>query len=216
VIWTTYSGDLDDPEADGADRDYILSAVADYFPGVTEADVVASWAGLRPLLAQENMATAVKTGDLSRKHAVLEDPPGLFTITGGKLTTYRAMAEDLVDRIAGPLGAPGRCRTRDIPLGLHGSAGQALHLATAGVARLGLPARAGARLVQRYGDDWQGAIRRIRADRSLGEPVAAGLPVLGVELDLARSREMAMTAEDVFVRRTRLTTRDASVQLPAG
>jgi len=213
---TLYSGDLDDPEADGADQDYILSAVAQYFPGVTEADVIASWAGLRPLLARENMATAVKTGDLSRKHAVFEDPPGLFTITGGKLTTYRAMAEDLVDRIAGPLGAPGRCRTRDIPLGLHGSADQALHLATAEVARLGLSARTGARLVQRYGDDWQGAIRRIRADRSLGEPVAAGLPVLGVELDLARSREMAMTAEDVYVRRTRLTTRDASVQVPAG
>src|SRR5690242_3382295 len=105
---------------------------------------------------------------------------------------------------------------RDIQLGLHGSAGQALHLATAEVSRLGLPARAGARFVQRYGDDWHGAIRRIRADRSLGEPVAASLPELGVELDLARSREMAMTAEDVFVRRTRLTTRDASVQLPTG
>jgi len=213
---TLYSGDLEDPDVDGSDRDYILSAVARHFPGVTEADVVACWAGLRPLLAQENMPIGVKTGDLSRKHAVFEDPPGLFTITGGKLTTYRAMAEDLVDRIAGPLGAPGQCRTRDIPLGLHGSASQALQLATAEVTRLGLPARAGARLVQRYGDDWQGAVRRIRADPSLGEPVAAGLPVLGVELDLARSREMAMTAEDVFVRRTRLTTRDASVQLPAG
>jgi glycerol-3-phosphate dehydrogenase len=213
---TLYSGDLEDPDVTGTDRGYILSAVARHFPGVTEADVVASWAGLRPLLAQENTPADVETGDLSRKHAVFEDPPGLFTITGGKLTTYRAMAEDLVDRIAGPLGAPGPCRTRDIPLGLHGSASQALQLATAEVMRLGLPARAGARLVQRYGDDWQGAVRRIRADPSLGEPVAAGLPVLGVELDLARSREMAMTAEDVFVRRTRLTTRDASVQLPAG
>jgi glycerol-3-phosphate dehydrogenase len=213
---TPYAGDLDNPAVDDSDRDYILSAMARYFPDVTEADVVASWAGLRPLLGQEQAVRNVKTRDLSRKHAIFEDRPGLLTITGGKLTTYRAMAEDLVNRVAGRLGAAGRCRTRNIPLGLHGSARQALHLATAEVARLGLPPRAGARLVQRYGDDWLDAVRRIAADRSLGEPVVAGLPVLNVELEFARSREMAMTAEDVFVRRTRLTTRDASVQVPAG
>jgi glycerol-3-phosphate dehydrogenase len=201
---TPYSGDLDDPAADDSDRDYILAAVAQYFPEVTERDVVASWAGLRPLLSRDEGTADVKTRDLSRKHAIFEDPPGLFTITGGKLTTYRAMAEDLVDRLAGTLEA-GPCRTRSIPLGLHGSAREALHLATAEVARLGLPARAGARLVQRYGDDWQGAVRLIRADRSLGEHVFAGLPVLNVEVELARSREMAITDADVFVRRTRLT-----------
>ena len=74
------------------------------------------------------------------------------------------------------------------------------------------PARAGSRLVQRYGDDWQGAVRLISADRSLGDPVVAGLPVLNVELELARSREMAITDEDVFVRRTRLTTLGAPVR----
>ena len=213
---TPYSGDLDNPAVDGSDRDYILSAVTRYFPDVAESDVVASWAGLRPLLGQEQAPPGVKTRDLSRKHAIFENLPGLFTITGGKLTTYRAMAEDLVDRITDRLGAGGRCRTRSVPLGLHGSAGQALHLATAEAARLGLPPSAGSRLVQRYGDDWLDAVRRIGADGSLGEPVVTGLPVLNVELELARSREMAMTAEDIFVRRTRLTTRDASVRLPAG
>ena len=94
--------------------------------------------------------------------------------------------------------------------------GQARDLATAEAARLGLAPGVGARLVQRYGDDWRTAIRMIGEDPSLGEPVADGLPVLNVELDLARSREMALTDEDVFVRRTRLTTRDASVRLPAG
>jgi len=212
---TLYSGDLEDPAADDSDRDYILSAVARHFPGVTGRDVIASWAGLRPLLSQDQ-APDTGTRDLSRKHAVFEDPPGLFTITGGKLTTYRAMAEDLVDRVAGALGAGGPCRTRTIPLGLHGSAREALHLATAEVARLGLPARAGARLVQRYGDDWQQAVRLIGADRSLGEPVAAGLGVLNVELELARSREMAITDEDVLVRRTRLTTLGAPVRPAAG
>ncbi len=204
---TPYTGDLDRPVVEDSDRDYIVSAVAQNFPGVTERDVVASWAGLRPLLNQGDAGTS----DLSRKHVIFSEPPGLFTITGGKLTTYRAMAEDLVDLVARALGSAGRCRTRSIPLGLHGPAGQALRLATDEVARLGWPAWMGSRLVRRYGDDWLAAARMIGQDPSLAEPVVDGLPVLKVELDLARSREMAVTDEDVFVRRTRLTTRDASV-----
>ena len=215
---TAYDGDLEDPGADASDREYILSAVAQCFPAVTERDVVASWAGLRPLLATTDARQDASTQDLSRRHAVFEDPPGLFTITGGKLTTYRAMAEDLVDRIAaaiGPAGrGPGRCQTRTLPLGLHGSVGQALTLARAQATRLTLPPGVGDRLVQRYGDDWREAIDMIDQEPSLGEPVIDGLPVLKVEAELARSREMAITSEDVFVRRTRLTTRDASARLP--
>jgi glycerol-3-phosphate dehydrogenase len=210
---TPYAGALDHPTVDDSDRDYVVSAVARAFPGVTGRDVVASWAGLRPLLGGTRDDT--RTYDLSRKHVVIEDPPCMFTITGGKLTTYRAMAEDLVDRICAALGRGGPCLTRSIPLGLHGPAGEAARLATAEVARLGLAPGTGARLVQRYGDDWQEAARMIGRDPELGEPAADGLPVLKVELDLARSREMAISDEDVYVRRTRLTTRDASVRLPA-
>jgi glycerol-3-phosphate dehydrogenase len=213
---TPYTGDLEHPAVDDADRDYIVAAVARNFPGVTERDVVATWAGLRPLLSHGGARADARTSDLSRKHVIFEDPPGLFTITGGKLTTYRAMAEDLVDRVAGTLGPVRPCLTRSIPLGLHGSASAALRLATAEAARLGLARRAGSRLVQRYGDDWREAVRMIGRDRTLGEPAAGGLPVLNVELDLARSREMAITDEDVFVRRTRLTTLDASARLPSG
>ena len=224
-----YTGDLDHPAVDAADRDYIVSAVARNFPGVTERDVVASWAGLRPLLSQDEELGDARTSDLSRNHAIFTDPPGLFTITGGKLTTYRAMAEDLVDRVVAALGGVGGisgvagisgarpCRTRSIPLGLHGSPVAAVRLARTEVARLGLPPQAAARLVQRYGDDWREAIRMISENRSFGEPVVGTLPVLGVELALARSREMALTDEDVLVRRTRLTTRDASLRLtPSG
>jgi len=226
---TPYRGDLDDPDVGEADRDYILAAVAGLFPGVTGDDVVASWAGLRPLLRAnpgaipgatpgQDDAGDTTSSDLSRKHAVFTGPFGLYTITGGKLTTYRAMAEDLVDRVAADLGGAkgakgskgskgsGPCRTREIPLGLHGPAAAAVRLARDEVARLGLPPRTAVRLVQRYGDDWRQAARLIGEDRSLGEPAAAGLPVLGVEVALARSREMALTDEDLYVRRTRLTT----------
>jgi glycerol-3-phosphate dehydrogenase len=213
---TPYSGDLDHPAVEDSDRDYILATVARDFPGVNERDVVASWAGLRPLLSPDEAAADASTYDLSRRHVVFEEPPGLFTITGGKLTTYRAMAEDLVDRISGTLGPRGRCTTPSIPLGLHGPADSALGLATAEAARLGLRPGAGARLVRRYGDDWREAVRLIGQDPSLGEPAVDGLPVLNVELDLARSREMAITTEDVFVRRTRLTTRAAAIERSAG
>jgi glycerol-3-phosphate dehydrogenase len=209
-----YAGDLDHPTAGSSDTEYILTAVTRYFPAVTERDVVASWAGLRPLLATADAREDITTRDLSRRHAVLEDPPGLFTITGGKLTTYRAMAEDLVDRIVTAVGPVGRCQTRSIVLGLHGSLAEALTLARARAAKLGLPAIAAERLVQRYGDDWREAIRMIGEEPSLGERVIDHLPVLKVEVALARSREMAITEEDVLVRRTRLTTRDASIRLP--
>jgi glycerol-3-phosphate dehydrogenase len=212
---TSYSGNLDDPAIDPSDREYILSAVTQYFPGVTERDVVASWAGLRPLLAPDQAGDNLTTQDLSRRHAVFEDPPGLLTITGGKLTTFRAMAENLVDRMAATIGSAAPCLTRRIPLGLHGSPREALTLARAQAARLGLPPIAGDRLVQRFGDDWREAVRMIEEESSLGEPVIDGLPVLKVEVELARSREMAITDQDVFARRTRLTTRDASVLLPS-
>jgi glycerol-3-phosphate dehydrogenase len=207
---TPYDGDLDSPAVTDADRDYILSAVEPLFPGVSGRDVVASWAGLRPLLSSAGEA---RTADLSRQHTIVADPPGLFTITGGKLTTYRAMAQDLVDRVAAALGNTAPSRTRDIALGLHGPAAAAVRLARDEAARLGLPPPAAVRLVQRYGDDWREAVALIEADRSLGEQAVPGLPVLGVELALARSREMALTDADVLVRRTRLTTRDASVRL---
>jgi glycerol-3-phosphate dehydrogenase len=212
---TPYAGDLDHPYVEDADREYVLAAVGRYFPAVTGHDVVASWAGLRPLLGSEQAGhgRAAKTADLSREHRIVRDLAGLFTITGGKLTTYRAMAQDLTDRVARELGTRGRCRTRRIPLGLHGPAVAAVELARAEAEKLGLAPRAGVRLVRRYGDDWREALAMIGRDRALGEPAADGLPVLNVELELARSREMAITDEDVLVRRTRLTTRDASVAI---
>src|SRR5205823_8026480 len=132
---TEYHGGLDDPPVTEADRDYVLHAVATAFPGVTGEDVAASWAGLRPLLGSARGSTA----DLSRKHRIFEDPPGLLTITGGKLTTYRSMAEELVNRVAGILGTGGRCQTRQIMLGLSHPLQGSLERAVALSASLGLP-----------------------------------------------------------------------------
>jgi glycerol-3-phosphate dehydrogenase len=202
---TAYRGPLDAPTVDRSDIDVVVRSLGRAFGGdLGEADVRASWAGIRPLLDTARGSTR----DLSRRHVVYEEPPGLVTVTGGKLTTYRAMAEEVVDRLSRHLGRGGRCRTTRIPLGLTRSLGAELERAAAAVGEVGLDPQTAARLVARYRDDWEVALALIREDGSLGEEVVPGLPVLRVELHLARTREMALTEEDILERRTRLRTMD--------
>ena len=106
---TDYSGPLDRPRAETADVDYLLDRVNANLPGValTRADVLSTYAGLRPLL----LDGADVPSKASREHHLYEDPSGLITITGGKLTTYRRMAKQVVDRLTRV-----RCRTRRIDL----------------------------------------------------------------------------------------------------
>ncbi|MGH2738903.1 MAG: glycerol-3-phosphate dehydrogenase/oxidase [Actinomycetota bacterium] len=204
---TPYQGAIEDPAVDPHDARILLSSVSRAFrEEFTSGDVLASWAGVRPLLDTGRGSTR----DLSRRHVVVEDPPGLMTVTGGKLTTYRAMAEQVVDRIASRLEAGGESTTSRIPLGLTRPVLAELDRAEATARRAGLPPEGGRRLVERYGDDWEDALALIRDEPSLGERVAPELPVLGVEFELARTREMAMTDDDVLIRRTRLTTMDAN------
>jgi glycerol-3-phosphate dehydrogenase len=202
---SAYRGSLDEPVADRQDVASVLASVESFFD-LDHGDVLATWAGIRPLLDTGRGPTR----DLSRRHLVVEDPPGLVTVTGGKLTTYRAMAEDVVDRGCRLLRAGGACRTTRIPLGL--TRPLVAELARAGLEteRLGLDPQVAQRLVERYGDDWPEAVRAIGDDGALGEPVIPGLPVLRVELGLARERELALSDEDVLIRRTRLSTMDAA------
>lgn len=115
---TDYDGDLDDVRVDEGDVAYLLATVARYFPEarLTAADVTSTWAGLRPLL-RDDATTAYRT---SREHEVFVDPRGLTTIAGGKLTTYRAMAEEATDAVARDLRRfglkPRRCTTHRRPL----------------------------------------------------------------------------------------------------
>jgi glycerol-3-phosphate dehydrogenase len=203
---TAYEGPIDSPTVDEDDIEVVLGSVERAFPsGLTVGDVLASWAGVRPLLD----SGAGATRDLSRRYVVLTEPPGMITVTGGKLTTYRAMAEQVTDRASRALGRGGRSRTSRLPLGLTRSFPAAATAAEAAARPLKLPLGAGRRLVERYGDDWEGALTLIRDEPELGEPAVAGLPVLRVELELAERREMALSDEDVLVRRTRLALMDA-------
>jgi glycerol-3-phosphate dehydrogenase len=195
---TAYQGDLEAPAVEQTDVDYVLGAVARSFPDVNERCVVASWAGLRPLARGGDGPTA----DLSRRHQIYEEPAGLLTVTGGKLTTYRAMAEDVVDRIAPRT----KSRTPGLPLGLTMPLTEAFARAARAAAAVGLSEDAGRRFVHRYGDDWQVAVALIKDRPELAAPIADDGPALGVDSELARTRELALTDADVIERRLRLTT----------
>jgi glycerol-3-phosphate dehydrogenase len=206
---TPYDGPLEDPGVEPADVEVVTASLARAFDGgLGLGDVRASWAGVRPLLDTGPRSTR----DLSRRHVIAEDPPGLVTVTGGKLTTYRLMARQVVDRVCRLIGRGRPCVTHDLPLGLTRPLLSELGRAATAAERLGLPPDAGRRLVGRYGDDWEEVLGLVRDDPSLGQAAVPGLPVLGVELHVAREREMAVTEEDVLVRRTRLSTMDEEAQ----
>ena len=111
---TDYQGPLEDPACTAEDIAYVLRALNHTVTTeVTTEDVSGVWAGLRPLVKS---ATSGRTADLSRRHQVSTGPGGVIAITGGKLTTYREMADDTVDTVMRQLGRRGRCRTKKLRL----------------------------------------------------------------------------------------------------
>ena len=200
---TDYDGPLDDPRCTDRDAAYLLDALNGVTTvNATSADIVGSWAGLRPLLADTRHT---RSADLSRRHAVRTAPSGVVTVTGGKLTTYRRMAADAVDAAVSVLGTDSP-RSATKHLGLLG--GDGIDRDTA----------AHDHLIGRYGTE-AGEVRAlIDADPALGEPLVAGVPYVRAEAVYAARHEMARTLDDVLSRRTRarVLARDASVDAAPG
>lgn len=158
---------------------------------LTEADVLGAYAGLRPLIDTGQGSTA----DLSRDHAVTESPSGVISVIGGKLTEYRFMAEDVLDRAIALRGlAAGPCRTRNLPL-----VGAPANPVATGRSPVAVPAS----LVARYGAEAPEVLARARCDRPTA-PVAEGIDVTRAEFEYAVTHEGALTAEDILDRRTRI------------
>jgi glycerol-3-phosphate dehydrogenase len=176
----------DVPRATGREIAFLLDTLSRGLERpLSTSDVVGSFAGVRPLLA----GVPGRTADLSRRHAVVQGDDGVWTVLGGKLTTYRRMAQDVVDRLT---ATP--CRTAELPL--VGATGPVAPTAPA-------------RLVRRYGSEAGAVAALADHDPRLLDPVAPGLPVLGVELLWGVHAEGALTAEDLLERRTRLSLVDA-------
>ncbi len=196
---TDWQGSVDDPQCTSNDIDYVLAALnASVTERLTRGDVTGTWAGLRPLVvASADAPASGRTADLSRRHSVSVSATGVVTVTGGKLTTYREMAEDAVDEVCGILGLGARCRTRRLPL--RGARG---------------PQPADPHLRARHGADAADVLALVAADPRLGEPLVPGLPYLRAEAVHAVRHEMAVSVDDVLTRRTRarLLDRAASVR----
>lgn len=198
----------DVPEPTEPEIGFLLDVVSAAFARqLHRDDVVGAYAGLRPLLHSADGATA----DLSRKHAVLTSTTGVVTVVGGKLTTYRRMAEDAVDAaVAQAALEAGPCRTAELPL--LGAAPREV------LASLEAPPR----LVRRFGTDATRVLDTARAvtgldDAELLAPVAAHVPVTLAELVFGVTDEGAHDVADLLDRRTRvgLVPADRALAVPA-
>ena len=113
---TDHDGSLDNPECSSEDVDYLLRAVnATMQTTVTRDHVIGVWSGLRPLVTSDD-APEGRTADVSRRHRVDSSESGYVRVVGGKLTTYRAMAEDTMDHVEQVIGKRNPCSTQKTPL----------------------------------------------------------------------------------------------------
>ena len=189
-------GDVPDvPVPSESEIGFLLEVISTAFERpVTRTDVVGAYAGLRPLL---DAGPDGSTADLSRRHAVVRSPDGVVTVVGGKLTTYRRMAEDAVDLVLAHTPMPaGRCRTRALPLVGAASRDE--------LTRVDAPTR----LVRRHGTEAPALLAHGRGlgldDADLLAPVADGVPTTMAELLWAVAHEGALDVDDLLDRRTRV------------
>ena len=216
---TDWDGPLDDPACLPEDVDYVIRAVnAVVTEPLERHDVTGVWAGLRPLAAAaRGHHMSARTADMSRRHLVKVSESGMVTVTGGKLTTYRQMAEDTVDAAvrrlgsAAPAGAE-RCRTQRMLL--RGAAGLAA-LRAAGAGAYGVDDVTFADVLARHGDETPAVLELARGRPELLQPLVPGLPSLAVEALWAAREEMAVTVDDVLERRTRSLLRRAAATAEA-
>jgi len=203
----TGSGNLDHPTATPEDIAYLLKYLNRYLSvKLTREQIVSTYVGYRPLVRSRKSQRT--TARLSRTHAVLEDPNGLVSIVGGKLTTYRLMAQDTVDVLRKRDGASLRHPTETLLL--HGSIGwptAELTLQSKG-ATPGLSLQTITHLGKSYGSEALNILELIEHDASLAALLIEDLPYIRAEVIYACRHEMAMTPYDVLARRTSITLED--------
>jgi len=199
---TDWRLDRSHPAASASDIEYLLQQVNTVLDRpLTTADIEGVYAGLRPLLAGE----ADSTSKLSREHAVFEPMLGLMLVAGGKYTTYRVMASDVVDRAVRRLGGGRASRTADLPL-LGADGYPALWRDRADLARRhGVPVGVLEHLLERYGSLTLDLLAMIDADPLLASPLAGAPEYLAAEVAYAARAEGALHLEDVLTRRTRIS-----------
>jgi glycerol-3-phosphate dehydrogenase len=198
LIGTTdndYDGDISHVAPSPDDIEYLLAAVNDYFGSeLTAGDAAGAYAGVRPLISTGDPRKSV---DISRRAELYETSSGMLTITGGKLTTWRRMAKQTVDRLVERQGREAPCRTSEIPLGM-----------TARPEDLEagdwLSDEMRDQLAFRYGHAARDVLALAKERSELARPIVEGRPDLLAEVSIAATEEQARSVADVLLRRTRL------------
>ena len=201
---TPYEGDRAEPCATQEDVQYILDQANRVLkPKLRAKDIIGVYAGLRPLVANKKSATTTK---LSREHTVDRPAPGFVSIAGGKYTTYRVMAEDVIDRAVLELRrATKDSVTEKVPL--VGADGYfALEQQTERIAQEnGLAVETVTHLLNRYGSLISEILVIIKEQPKLTKRLDSDLPYIKAEIIYAASHEGAQSVDDVISRRTRLS-----------
>jgi glycerol-3-phosphate dehydrogenase len=203
----TGTGDLEHPLTQQEEVQYLLKYLNRYLSvNLTQDDVISTYAGYRPLVKPRN--TKASTAKLSRSHVVLESETGLISILGGKMTTYRRMAQDTIDVLSRRDQTKPVHPTKTIPL--QGSAGwkRVRHEIMDRGLRLGLTQSSIQHLGHSYGTNAQVVLDIVEHDRSLGDLLIGDLPYIKAEIYYACHNEMAMTLKDALERRTSIILED--------
>jgi glycerol-3-phosphate dehydrogenase len=187
------------PAAD--DLSYLLDSVNEFAgTSLSDTDIVGAYAGVRPLISTGDPRKSV---DISRRAELYETSSGMLTITGGKLTTWRRMAKQTVDRIVERSGRQARCQTAEIPLGME-----------IDPAELKAPGQVSEesrrQLAFRYGHAARKVLKMTEAEPELAQPIIPGSPDLLAEVAFAVEFEQARSLDDVLLRRTRIGLTSAS------
>jgi glycerol-3-phosphate dehydrogenase len=213
---TDFDGSLDDVKADEHDIDYLLEAANWFFPAAKLAggDVVGSYAGLRPLVASANTADP---SSVSREEEIFESPSGLITLGGGKLTTHRLIAVEIVNRVARRLGLrrergkrSSLTASKPLPGGFSKDP-EAFVKQVIAEDGCGLTAAQVEHLARRYGTRTSEILDIVRAHGELSQPVVPGMPDILAEAVHATQAEMALRPEDVLLRRTQVGLKEPSL-----
>ena len=209
IVGTTDTEEVvapDDVAADQQDVVYLVRSANAVFPNARLGleDVIAAWAGLRPLLRGGGESTAT----VPREHRIVQSASGLVTIAGGKLTTYRAMAEQTVDVVVRRLHEtdgrprPPRAATDEEPL--PGGEVSDLESLTAEMMKEGLAEGRARHLVTTYGTEATALANLMTKEEALAVPLLDGGPWLAAEVVYQARREMALSVSDVMIRRTHI------------
>ncbi len=210
VIGTTdtdYRGDLDSPWCEGKDCDYLLRTVNAYFPNarLTQADVIATYAGIRPLIRQKG----VHESSVSRRHVILDRGTGLVTIAGGKLTTFRTMGFECLQacsrggHIRKLKGREARRHFSRRPYKV-GITWKAFVNAARGEGLTASPETLLRHLHQQYGQAALAILREVRRSPALGIPFVGGHPYCPAEIHHILTFESPCHLTDVMMRRTEM------------